>query len=406
MMLLLISFFSVAQASSSPFLNDLENFKSQSLSIQTEKQNLETSSDVLLSRKLFWTPSFSVSAANKKVEAKSAGQTATIESDYLQADLTLNVFRGGADWNALQSARAQNKYSELKLLNETLGVEIRASDLIFKSIYLNESRRIQEGLLKLKEETLRIVSDRYNQGKLPGQEVSKAEVDLAQQRNRARLAILDFAENKSQIQAAFVNELETKNWPFTESVNLKIASQSKLPLIEQKYWLAQSKDESWQATRGGHWPSLDLSLIYQDSPIKDRTTQQWVGLATLTLPLWSKFETTALISSAYAERTAALNDYKDTEQSLQQRFAFLKQKVDVARQNLTESKKNLDKAKGLYLDILKSFRLGRISTNDLFIEQNRLLESETDLALSQLSFHQTLIESCALAGVPSSDCLK
>jgi outer membrane protein TolC len=101
-----------------------------------------------------------------------------------------------------------------------------------------------------------------------------------------------------------------------------------------------------------------------------------------------------------------LNDYRDTEQSLQQRSQFLKEKVDLARQNLIESKKNLDKAKRLYQDILKSFRLGRISTNDLFIEQNRLLDSENDLALSQLSFHQSLMESCALAGTEASGCLR
>jgi multidrug efflux system outer membrane protein len=405
MMLALISFLSIAQAGP-VFFNDLENFKNQNLSIQTQKQNLETSEDVLLSKKLFWTPSLSVSANKKKTEAKSNGLTATETVDYVEADVNWNLFRGGADWNSLQAAKAQNKYAELGLLNQSLAVEVKASDLIFKSLYLAESHRIQEGLLKLKEETLRIVKDRYAQGKLPAQEMTKAEVDLAQQRNRARLAGLDVSENRSLILSAFVTDLETKEWPFSESVGVKIDTKNQLPLIEQKYWLAQSKDELWQASRGAYWPSLDLSLAYQESPIKERDTKQWVGLATLTLPLWSRFETKAAVSSALADKVAAQNDFKDTEQNLKQRFAFLKEKINIARQNLTESKKNLEKAKGLYLDILKTFRLGRISTNDLFIEQNRLLDSETDLALSQLSFHQTLIESCALAGIKSSECLQ
>jgi outer membrane protein TolC len=400
-----LSLLGLAQAQPA-FFQDLENFKGQSLSIQTEKQNLEASSDLLLSRSLFWTPSLSASAVKRKAEATSQGQTSATESDYLQADMKLNLFRGGGDWDAMQAASAAKKAAVLRLVNEALAVEIKASDLIFKSIYLIESRRIQEGLLKLKEESLRIVTNRYDQGKLPGQEVTKAEVDLAQQKNKVRLSQLEVSENKSQIRSAFVTVVATTDWPFSEATKMKTESRSQLPLIEQKYWLSQAKEEAWQASKAGHWPSLDLDLVYQDSPIQERTTHQWVGLVTLTLPLWSKYETTAQVSSAYADRLASLNDYRDTEQSLQQRSQFLKEKVDLARQNLIESKKNLDKAKRLYQDILKSFRLGRISTNDLFIEQNRLLDSENDLALSQLSFHQSLMESCALAGTEASGCLR
>ncbi len=401
----IVSFASLAMAQPA-FFNDLENFKNHSLSIQTEKQNLEASSDLLLSRQLFWTPSLSASAIQKNTETKFEGETEKTDSNYLAADLKLNLFRGGGDWNSMQAAKASQKASELRLLNESLAVEIKASGLIFKSIYLQETHRIQEGLFKLKEESLRIVTDRYNQGKLPQQEVSKAEVDLAQQKNRVRLSQLEVAENKSQIMSSFVAGLETTSWPFAETTQMKQETRSRLPLIEQKYWLSQAKEETWQASKSGHWPRLDFDLVYQDAPIKERTTQQWVGYLTLTLPLWSKFETTAEVSSAFADRVAALNDFRDTEQSLQQRSVFLKEKIEIARLNLLESKKNLEKSKRLYQDILKSFRLGRISTNDLFIEQNRLFDSETDLALSQLTYHQTLIEGCALSGTSAAICLR
>jgi outer membrane protein TolC len=405
MITLLFSLLSSAQADST-FFNDLENFKNQSLSIQTERANVDASSDFLLSKKLFWTPTLSVSGNQKKTQTTLNHDTTTDDINYLEGDVTWNLFRGGADWNSLQAARASDKAASLQLLNESLRVEVKASDLIFKSIYLVETERIQEGLLKLKEESLRIVSDRYTQGKLPSQDVTKAEVDLTQQKNKVRLAKLDVSENKSQIVSSFVAHLETTEWPFAENLTVNLNDQQKLPLIEQKYWLAQSKEALWLAAKGGHWPSLDLSLIYQDSPIKERTSQQWVGLLTFTLPLWSRFETTAQISSAFSSRVAALNDFRDTEQSLKQRVVFLREKIDVARTNLSEAKKNLDKTRRLYDDILRSFRLGRMSTNDLFIEQNRLFESQTALALSQLSFHQTLIESCALVGQKASDCLK
>lgn len=387
------------------FFSDLENFKNQSLSIQTEKANVEASSDLLLSKKLFWTPNVSVSAHQKKTQTTLNNETSTIDSDYLQGDVTLNLFRGGSDWNALQAAKASDKAAQLQLLNESLRVEVKAADLIFKSIYLIESEKIQESLLKLKEESLRIVTDRYHQGKLPLQDVTKAEVDLVQQRNKLRLAHLDVSENKSQILSSFVTDVKTASWPFSESVGLEWNEKQRPPLIEQKYWQAQSQEELWKEAKGGHWPSLDLSLLYQEAPVRERTTKNWIGILSLTLPLWSKFDTTAQISSAAANRTAALNSYRETDQSLKQRTGFLKEKIDIARTNLTEAKKNAEKTKRLYEEILKSFRLGRLSTNDLFIEQNRLFEIQTDLAQSQLSFHQTLIESCALIGAKAVDCL-
>jgi outer membrane protein TolC len=181
---------------------------------------------------------------------------------------------------------------------------------------------------------------------------------------------------------------------------------TKLPISEQKYWISQSREQAWLATKGLHWPSLDLHLQYQEAPISQRTSKQVVGVITLSLPIWNQYETSSRISSAYADYIGALNDYKDTIQTLDQRTMFLKEKIETARLNLYESKRNLELSKKLYEDILKSFRLGRISTNDLIIEQNRLLESENNLALSQLTFHQSIIEACTLSGIQSSACLQ
>lgn len=401
MISLLFSFILQAQAQET-FLSDLENFRQHSLSIQTEKQNLKATSDLLLSRKLFWTPRLSVSAKQSQLQMDDAD---VVDENYLQADANLNLFKSGADWNSLKSAQARNRAQELALLNADLRVEINASDLIFRSLYLIESQKIQSELLRLKEDSLKIANDRYRQGKLPRQEVTKTEVDLIQQKNKVRLARLDLIENETQIKSAFVTEIKTKSWPFTDELEPRIKSRNKLPLIEEKYWTQQFREQEWKSSESGHWPSLDLNVQYQQSPIEKKVNKQWLGLLTLTIPLWSQYETSATVSSNYAQYITALNDFKATEQSLNQRLGFLNEKMKTARANLSEAKTNLEKSKGLYRDILRSFRLGRISTNDLILEQNRLLDTQTALALSQLTFHQTLIETCALAGLRASQCL-
>lgn len=403
MIALLLNLIISTQAATPAFFSDLDNFKNKSLSLQTEKQNLEASSDFLLSKQLFWTPKLTISGNKTQTKVNS---TPTVDGDYLEADLTWNLFRGGSDWNSMQDASAQKKAQELQVLNESLRVETKASDLIFKSLYLTESYRIQEQLLKLKEESLKIVSDRFHQGKLPLQEVTKSEVDLTQQKNKLRNAYLDVIENKSQINSLFISDIQTKAWPFSEKTSPKLPAAEKIPLVEQKYWQSQSREESWSATKGFHWPSLDLTVQYQESPIKERTNNQWIGTLSLSLPIWNQYDTSAKVSAAYAQYISAINDFKDTEQTLKQKTIFLKEKIETARINLSEAKRNLETSRKLYQDILKGFRLGRISTNDLFLEQNRLLDSENALAVSQLTFHQGLIETCALAGLKSADCLQ
>lgn len=403
MISLLLAFALPAQAAPNSFLADLNHFKNKSLNLQTEKQNLESASDQLFSKKLFWTPKISVLAAETqtKVDSKTVSDV-----NYLQADVSLNLFRGGSDLNALFSALAQKKAQELQVLNENLRTEIKASDLIFKSVYLTESLRIQEQFLKLKEESLKIVKDRYRQGKLPSQEIVKSEVDLTQQRNKLRLTSLDLIENKVDIASMFIEEIQTKIWPFDEKTNLQVSNPERIPLIEQKYWTAQSREEAWREAKGAHWPSIDLQLSYQEADIKNRDHNQLLGTISLTLPIWNRFETSAVISSQYSQYISAQNEYKEVEQSLKQKSRFLQEKINVARLNLKESKKNVQAARKLYDDVLRSFRIGRISTNDLFIEQNRLLESENTLALNQLTYHQSLIESCALAGITVAECLR
>lgn len=403
MIALIFSLALPAQAVSSRFLSDINNFRKKSLSLQTEQQNLESASDVLLSKKFFWTPTLSVSANQSQTKQNS---TTISDYNYWQADASLNLFRGGSDLNSLFSASAQKKAQELQVLNEGLAVEMKASDLIFKSVYLTESLRIQEQLLKLKEESLKIVKDRYQQGKLPSQEVVKSEVDLTQQKNKLRLASLEVLENKTDISNLFISEVQTKEWPFDEKTSLQNSSADKMPLIEQKYWTAQSREEAWRAAKGEHWPSIDLHLQYQESDIQKRENNQLVGLISLTIPLWNRFETSAQVSSQFSHYTSALNDYKSTEQIVKNKSVFLKEKINTARLNLTEAKKNALAARKLYEDVLKSFRVGRISTNDLFIEQNRLLDSENTLALNQLTFHQSLIEACTLSGLTTAECLR
>ena len=109
-----------------------------------------------------------------------------------------------------------------------------------------------------------------------------------------------------------MSELKTLKWPFNEEIEIKKIEETKKPLIEQKYWLSQSQKAIWESAKGEHWPSIDLNLQYRDSLAKDQSKSQLLGLVTLTLPIWNQYETSAKISTSYAQYFSALNILKQT----------------------------------------------------------------------------------------------
>ncbi|MBC7372193.1 MAG: TolC family protein [Bdellovibrionaceae bacterium] len=274
-MILFIFLINIASAATpTPYFTDLENFQNQSLQLKSEQQNLEASKDQLTNRNLFWTPRLAVSANQLKSQLN---QTVIDDRNFLSADLSWNLIRGGGDWNLRQAAKAQNRAQELQVANESLRVEVKASDLIFKNIYLLETKRIQDEFLKLKEESLKIVSDRFHQGKIPLQEVTKAEVDVIQQKSKARVAQLDVLENRSQIASAFVTDLQTKIWPFAEKTEANLGTSQKFPVVEYQYWLAQSRKIKSLVPKYSKWfpygPNLNERLNAGPKPFAGHREQ-------------------------------------------------------------------------------------------------------------------------------------
>lgn len=393
-----------AATNSESFFNDLEAFKEKSLNLSTQRSSLEAASSSLLAKKLFWTPSLSADVQKGK-EVNNG--TESVYPTTLGVQMNWNLFQGGKSYHDLMASKAKYREQELSLYNESLQVEVTGADLIFKNIYLQEIVRIAEEVVRLKEESLKIAKDRFAQGKLPHHEMIKAEVDLTQQRSKLRSSKLDLFENKTEFQSFFISTIKTSTWPFSESAEAKqptTSSPTTFPLLEQKYWSAQSYEAFWNSSKSLHYPSIDFSMEYKKELTQDQN-KSLVGLVTLTFPLWNGYESSSQIAQNWAQYQSALNDQKSSEQKINQKYLFLKEKINVARSNLIEAQKNLSLSKGLYKEVSKAFLLGRISINDLFLEQNRLIESENSLSNSQLLFHQSLIEYCAITGIKASVCI-
>ena len=391
-----------AQAGTQDFLADLESFRQKSLQLKSEGIRLQSAKDLSFSKGLFWTPSLSATVGKSKSKTNGALDPG---SDYWRVSSGLNLFRGGSDVYNWKSANLAETAQEFQIQNEEIKLEQKAADLIFKQLYFSENSKAQTELKGLKEKAFQIATDRYKEGKISKEELLKIQVELSLQKNRLRSALLDEKENLSSIKSLFIDEIKTNSWPFTEETKKPAITHAskQLQLLELS---AASLEQKWKATKGLYWPSLDLSLAYQQAPRWTNSNRVWSGSLEMTIPLWSRYETAALSSQAYAAYQSAKNTYTETERQENLRNDFLMAKVISQEASLREAKENLKNSDQLYQDMERAFKMGRLSANDLFLEQNRFIESRLNYYQSMLAFHQAQLENCGILGLHAAECFR
>jgi outer membrane protein len=398
----------IAQAAApESFLRDLDAFKEKSPAIRTQAERLNAASYRALSRSLHWTPdlNLSVSKNERRAQANVSSQDLAFResTDLLSVGGRVNLFRGFSDAKSASAAKLQKESAGLLVENENLNVELEGARLIFASLYLKEALDAQREQIKLREEALRIARERYKQGKIPLQESTTVEVDLADLRTKLRQAELEVEDNLVSLKNLFVDTFQTTAWPFAKGQRLNLGDLAS-PLLRSLRLEEEAAKKNEQAARLLHLPSIDLNLNYQLYPLSSFDNKEWLGSLSLTLPLWNRFETVAATAEARAAaaQASAQAATRAREESL--RREFLKKKVSISVANVEEAEKNLQRSETLYQTMLRSFQLGRISANDLQLEQERRIRVLLSLAESRRSFHESLMEACALWGNLARNC--
>jgi outer membrane protein TolC len=408
----LLFFSLVAQAApSADFFADLEQFHARSLVLRSEREHLEAEGNSTLAKLLAFTPSLSAGLGKYRDSLKgaSASQSPTYNTnyEYWRAQADWNLFHGGADYHALGAQQKVEEAQRFQLKSQELQVELDGAKLLFRRLYLLDVLKAQAELQRLKEESLKIGRDRFTHGRIPLQEVAKMEVDLAQQQNVVRQSEIDIAENEAAYRALFVEDLHTRDWPFVEGQKLDFAPSSGSFATKSLSAKAEGLEESWKSSKGKWWPSLDFSLKYLSFPLRGGNPgTEWTGTLELSLPLWSHYETVAENAQAYASFVQARNEAESAVKNESEQNSFLRKKTRLSEASLVAARQVLEKSDRLYQDELRSFQLGRLSTNDLFQEQARKIQSLLSYAQSRLSYHEGLMEACALAGQSARTCLR
>lgn len=396
-----------AMAAPGDFLADLDLFRQRSLLIRSEKEQLEANSTATLSRLLQFTPTLQAGVGRQRDKIDGPGSQTDTSYSYWRATAAWNFFRGGSDYFSWRGARAAESAQAFQVEGQELKTELSGARVIFRRLYLKDVQGAQAELMKLKTETIRIGRDRYRQGKIPLQDVTKMEVDLSQQENVVRQSEIDLAENEAAYRSFFVDELKTRDWPFVSNQALTIVGRQDISPEQKRLELrALSLHDNWLSSILKHSPSVDLNLSYRDYPLNGPGTRAWSGSIELSVPLWSRYEISAASAQAAASAERAANESAANAREEAMRRDFVLKKISLSQKNLEEARLNLEKSDRLYRDMLRSFQLGRLSTNDLFLEQDRKVRALLLFTQSRLSFHESLMEACGLWGVSARDCIR
>jgi outer membrane protein TolC len=385
------------------FLEDLKKISEKNYQLKSEFEKLKAKSEVKFSKSLFWTPQVSLSAGQIK---ENLNQKMTSSNDFWKLSANLNLYNGLGSIHQFRAASFEEKAQEKNYQFKSLVSDNEAANIIFKNLYIDNLFKSTQNLLKTREDSHRLVLNKFKQGRASQQDVLKSEIDKSAMISRLREIELDMIENKISWRVFLNEDLKTKSWPL-DNLNIKL----KKPVFENyenQILSLKSKAyyQHWQSSKSQHHPSLDFTLSYQESPFQNSLTKQWTSLLVLTLPLWDQYSTQSKAISDYASYLEVENELKTAQARNSAELTFFDQKLEIVKKNLVDSKKNIEVSKSLYSDMVKAFQYGRISVNDLLIEQNRLIESEITFSKNMLSYHQVLVEGCLLNGYSLQDCFE
>jgi outer membrane protein TolC len=409
-------FFSMVTQANQTFFEEIKKMREKNLSLQSTEQRLKAMGDNATAKKFFWMPTLTLSGGRQKIahnQALADGQT----SAYWKASSSWSLFNGGADFYGKRAADFQEQAESYNYQNDQLKTDAQLASIIFQQLYLNDVIESTQNLVKLREESHRIVIEKFKVGKVPYQEVEKSDIDKNQQEIRLRNLKIENLNNQTQWRALFGEEMQTDKWPFhtgTISTNffeakITSASYSVAPELGKLENLSLAYEGYWKSAKSDYWPRLDFVVDYQNDLVANNnniSNRVWTGGLYLTIPLWNKYETAAKVGSAYADFVAARNQFEISRNLSRVKKNSMVEKIELTRKNLEDAKASLQKSEKLYEDMLTSFRFGRISVNELLIEQNRLIDSQMGLSQSEWDYHKIILDACSDLGEQIETCIR
>jgi outer membrane protein TolC len=389
----------------------------RSTQIGAQEENYRSVEAANFPTRLFYLPTINANAKGSVNGDPSSVRLRTSQHAELQADL--NVFRFGADYALLKAAQNDEAQEKELLSNTVLQTEEQAVEALVGAIQARLELDVLQRQVKVRNESLKIAQERYDRGFLADQEVRKVLIDASNAQSRLSQSEISSFNADATLRSLLGAQPIEVRWPWKQILtNEKVDTltrQFELKLSDRPDWsAAQARVNANEYRQSRNYrlmlPSVDTSITYGyyrypfDAGVPNGPA--WQGALLVTIPIFDHLVNLSNArSQAHLARQAEFQKVQ-VERNAEAQVSAAKQSLLRAVKSALERESTLSKSVNLYQDSLRRFQNGRADTNEMLLDQTRVLDTEL-LAISGWSdAHLALVRFCHSFGKRVSECLR
>ena len=379
-----------ASAAPLPFDQALTQIISRSTSVQTAEANVGFTEANAIPATFQFVPSITLDAT--KTRSEDATSNATTNTG-VEAVVKYNLFHWGADVENLSAAHSDVKSQKSTLENTHYSVEDAGVAALVAEIQNKKTIEIDQGIVDIQSNLLKVAKERFAKGYLASQEVDKISVDLDNAKASLSDAKIQEANSRANLENLLGSAEIAPEWPWKERfqrIKLKILEE-KLNLPQVPDYLAaeshdQAEDSRYQRTKLLLLPSLDANFTYGyyngfdtisgASYSSGALTPSWTAGVVVSWPIFDHLITYSAEKAQSYVSAAADVALVQKERDLNSAWESSRDNFKIAMSAAIAREKTLETSRKIYQDSLRRAQAGRISANDFVIDQQRLLNSE------------------------------
>ncbi len=395
-------------AQKSEFLDLIDQALQTDSDYANRKSELRSSDISLTTATAQFLPDLTLTATQAQLGDQFFRQPTKYQSYLVNSQL--NIFKFGADWSGRGAARMNYEAKSAALAEYQLQFEATFSEKLLRYISFKKLLRIKEEQHASQKRLLEIANQRYQRGYLARQEVDKLSIDL----DFIDSEVTDLQNSLIQVTQDLNKRLatlpENLNWPWSEKVDQ--FKESTLVLEDHPSYVVSSRNQessdfSYDQARSQFWGSLDLNLQWlRSNEVANEFTNQSASYLTLTIPLFNRMKDWSARRLAFERKSQSENLLKKTKEDLGAQYQKSKEIFENHRHGFRKRSATLKTSRLLLDDNRARFQQGRISANELSIDQNRVYQSEQVAISAVLNVHLALKDLCSSSGRFLKDCVK
>lgn len=333
------------------------------------------------------------------------------DSRLTRLGLNYSLFSFGSDFNYYKETQHQYKAYKFESKQTLINQEQRIIDGLLDFIQTEMNVKIQKEIIELKEKSYEISQKKYNSGKISRTELLRVKMNLLNSQETLTtlnessrelsnyLSALNINPKKIDLKFPWIDFFKTSGLKKALKVSEKSLRDSN-PTILQYNELSTRYDASYKKEWRKHLGRFSIQYnrdLYQFDDQDD--LYGWSASLVYTLPLFENFNQDYQVQLAKANKRSTekyqsfysefLNDQAITKLDLlKMSYNNFNSRLDISKE-IAEIKNNIN----------RKYSRGQISINELFIEQDQLLQTQMTTNRVIYKLHKHYLEYLHLFGL-------